>query len=276
MLCRDVQTDLAPSLGHQITERKDRGRPQSCAKAGQFNFMVLLHSSFIHDPAQDPDGAYIAKWVPELARLPRKWLHQPWLAPSDVLETAGVKFGAGNDCYPQRITTAVPQVRRDHSGFTSTAFWVSLAVSVSTCTTALSVRHLLNWSASVAVLDQRCHDSCIFVVRRSCGERMPRRLRMRERQRRSGLTRVDMTWWWCLKGQQLSRVAARCGCSPKVTTGSSSAQREHLNFLESSAIRNQCNVKTGRVPNGGFTRPYSPTTVTVHVHDVSTIKLAWH
>ena len=59
---------------------------------------------------QDPDGAYIARWVPELAPLPCKYLHQPWLAPPDVLEAAGVHFGAGPGCYPHRITTAVPQV----------------------------------------------------------------------------------------------------------------------------------------------------------------------
>lgn len=59
---------------------------------------------------QDPDGAYISRWVPELARLPRKYLHQPWLAPPDVLGAARVEFGTGPGCYPHRITTAVPQV----------------------------------------------------------------------------------------------------------------------------------------------------------------------
>lgn len=59
---------------------------------------------------QDPDGGYIKRWVPELAQLPRKYLHQPWLAPPDVLEAAGVKFGSGPGCYPHRIITAVMQV----------------------------------------------------------------------------------------------------------------------------------------------------------------------
>jgi hypothetical protein len=64
----------------------------------------------MHAAAQDPDGAYIARWVPELAALPKKWLHQPWLAPAEVLARAGVEFGAGPGCYPHRITTAVLQV----------------------------------------------------------------------------------------------------------------------------------------------------------------------
>lgn len=60
---------------------------------------------------QDPDGSYIARWVPELARLPKKHLHQPWLAPVEVLAAAGVKFGSAPGCYPARLTTAVLQVR---------------------------------------------------------------------------------------------------------------------------------------------------------------------
>ncbi|MEB3299584.1 MAG: deoxyribodipyrimidine photo-lyase [Candidatus Sericytochromatia bacterium] len=29
----------------------------------------------------DPDGTYLARWVPELADLPPAWRHEPWLAP---------------------------------------------------------------------------------------------------------------------------------------------------------------------------------------------------
>ncbi len=30
----------------------------------------------------DPDGAYVRRWVPELAKLPDRWLHAPWTAPA--------------------------------------------------------------------------------------------------------------------------------------------------------------------------------------------------
>jgi hypothetical protein len=59
---------------------------------------------------QDPDGSYIARWLPELAQLPKKWLHQPWLAPAGVLERAGVNFGDGPGCYPHRIVSTPLQV----------------------------------------------------------------------------------------------------------------------------------------------------------------------
>jgi deoxyribodipyrimidine photo-lyase len=48
----------------------------------------------------DPDGAYVRRWVPELARLPPEWLHQPWTAPDSVLAAAGISLG---DQYPRPL-----------------------------------------------------------------------------------------------------------------------------------------------------------------------------
>jgi deoxyribodipyrimidine photo-lyase len=41
----------------------------------------------------DPEGTYVRKWVPELARLPEQWIHQPWAAPAEELHAAGVLLG---------------------------------------------------------------------------------------------------------------------------------------------------------------------------------------
>lgn len=48
----------------------------------------------------DADGDYVRRWVPELADLPDKWVHQPADAPADVLKRAGVRMGAS---YPAPI-----------------------------------------------------------------------------------------------------------------------------------------------------------------------------
>lgn len=41
----------------------------------------------------DADGAYVRQWVPEIARLPDKWIHRPWEAPREVLAGAGIELG---------------------------------------------------------------------------------------------------------------------------------------------------------------------------------------
>ena len=48
----------------------------------------------------DPEGTYVRRWVPELAKLPDKHIHQPWDAPAAVLEAAGMTLGRD---YPHPI-----------------------------------------------------------------------------------------------------------------------------------------------------------------------------
>ena len=48
----------------------------------------------------DPDGDYVRRWVPELGKLPPKWIHRPWQAPSDALDGAGIRLG---ETYPLPI-----------------------------------------------------------------------------------------------------------------------------------------------------------------------------
>jgi deoxyribodipyrimidine photo-lyase len=50
----------------------------------------------------DPEGAYVRSWIPELAKLPNRWIHKPWEAPGAVLSQAGVELGR---TYPERIVS---------------------------------------------------------------------------------------------------------------------------------------------------------------------------
>ncbi len=48
----------------------------------------------------DPEGTYVRRWVPELAKVPPKWIHRVWEAPADVLAAAGVTLGT---TYPHPV-----------------------------------------------------------------------------------------------------------------------------------------------------------------------------
>ncbi|TCZ56272.1 cryptochrome/photolyase family protein [Roseicella aquatilis] len=48
----------------------------------------------------DPAGRYVRRYVPELARLPDRWVHRPWEAPEAVLREAGLALGRD---YPRPV-----------------------------------------------------------------------------------------------------------------------------------------------------------------------------
>ena len=59
-----------------------------------------IFNPFTQGEKFDPNGDYVRKYVPELAKLPKKYIHQPWTAPKEILEQAGVILG---ETYPKPI-----------------------------------------------------------------------------------------------------------------------------------------------------------------------------
>ncbi|SHJ62090.1 deoxyribodipyrimidine photo-lyase [Roseomonas rosea] len=47
----------------------------------------------------DPEGAYVRRWVPELARMPSRFIHRPWEAPEEIRRAAGLTGAA----YPRPV-----------------------------------------------------------------------------------------------------------------------------------------------------------------------------
>jgi len=64
----------------------------------------------------DPSGDYVRRHVPELARVPDKFVHCPWDAPDDVLAEAGVHLGKD---YPTPIVDLAASRERALEAFAS-------------------------------------------------------------------------------------------------------------------------------------------------------------
>eukprot|EP00969_Alexandrium_andersonii_P332348 14686628-Alexandrium_andersonii.AAC.1 len=52
--------------------------------------------------SNDPEGAYIRRWVPELQCVDAKFVHRPWEMSEKELATCKLKLGTG---YPQPIVS---------------------------------------------------------------------------------------------------------------------------------------------------------------------------
>jgi deoxyribodipyrimidine photo-lyase len=64
----------------------------------------------------DGDGAYVRKWVPEIAAMPDQFIHKPWEASLLVLKAAGVRLG---ETYPKPIVDHDKARQRALSAFQS-------------------------------------------------------------------------------------------------------------------------------------------------------------
>ena len=72
----------------------DPGAPEFAAPYFRVFNPILQGEKF------DPDGAYVRRWVPELAQLPTSLIHRPWSAAPLELKAADVDLGK---TYPEPI-----------------------------------------------------------------------------------------------------------------------------------------------------------------------------
>jgi deoxyribodipyrimidine photo-lyase len=59
-----------------------------------------IFNPILQGKKHDPEGTYVRRWVPELFRVPDRFIHEPWKMPPDVQEKAGCFIG---EDYPAPI-----------------------------------------------------------------------------------------------------------------------------------------------------------------------------
>ena len=52
-----------------------------------------VFNPFLQAKRFDPNGAYVRRWVPELARVPDRYIHEPWTMPEAEQDAAGCRIG---------------------------------------------------------------------------------------------------------------------------------------------------------------------------------------
>jgi deoxyribodipyrimidine photo-lyase len=106
-LCKHLLLDYRSGEKHYLSWLTDADVAQNnagwqwCAGSGcsaQPFFRIL--NPVLQGKKFDPQGHYVRRWVPELSRLPERFIHEPWNAPGEELHAAGVALGSS---YPHPI-----------------------------------------------------------------------------------------------------------------------------------------------------------------------------
>jgi len=119
-LCKDLLVDWRLGQAHFLRHLVDgdiasnNGGWQWAAGTGtDAQPFFRIFNPVLQGEKFDPQGRYVRRYVPELARVPDRWIHHPWDMPAPVAERAGVVLGRD---YPEPIVDH-RQARREALAF---------------------------------------------------------------------------------------------------------------------------------------------------------------
>jgi deoxyribodipyrimidine photo-lyase len=89
--------------------------PQVQMQSGTTGINALrMYNPVKQSQDQDPHGIFIRRWLPELARVPAEYIHEPWLMPYSVQQQCGCVLGVD---YPEQIVDHMAAVRQARAKF---------------------------------------------------------------------------------------------------------------------------------------------------------------
>jgi deoxyribodipyrimidine photo-lyase len=98
-LAKDLLVDFRLGESHYLDWLIDGDRAQndlgwqwSCGSGCDAQPYFRIFNPVTQGERFDPEGQYVRRYLPELARLPNRYIHAPWLAPSQELARAGIQL----------------------------------------------------------------------------------------------------------------------------------------------------------------------------------------
>ncbi len=83
--------------------------PQAQMQSGTTGINTLrIYNPIKQSLDQDPEGRFIRRWIPELARVGDGWIHTPWRMPATAQQSAGCRIGRD---YPAPLVDHVQAAR---------------------------------------------------------------------------------------------------------------------------------------------------------------------
>ena len=106
-LTKHLMTDYRRGEAHYLKHLTDGDQAQNnagwqwsagCGCDAQPYFRIF--NPVLQGEKFDPEGDYVRRWVPELGRVPARYIHRPWEAPEAVLRAAGLRL---DEDYPRPV-----------------------------------------------------------------------------------------------------------------------------------------------------------------------------
>ena len=93
--------EISPKqIWHAVIQKEKTKDINDLSTGGSAAPYYQIFNPILQGTKFDAGGNYLRQYLPEIARLPNEYSHQPWLAPSALLNNLGIELGR---TYPEPV-----------------------------------------------------------------------------------------------------------------------------------------------------------------------------